>query len=92
MFIGLVGLVGALLVLRSAQTPDYISRAEAARIALDDRRLENAPPGLRITLRKDPPRWAGTSATWGVYSPSPYIDYMIDAETGEILLVGVRSD
>jgi hypothetical protein len=67
---------------------EYISREEAASIALEDANLDRAPQGLRITLREDPPRWAKTSATWGVYSRRPYVDYMIDAETGEILMVG----
>ena len=84
----LVVVAGALITLYFSQRSEYISKDEAASIALEDANLDHAPQGLRITLREDPPRWAKTSATWGVYSSEPYVDYMIDAETGKILLVG----
>jgi hypothetical protein len=86
--IALVIVAGVSITLYFSQRDEYISKDEAASIALKHANVDHAPQGLRITLREDPPRWAETSATWGVHSSKPYVDYMIDAETGEILLVG----
>jgi hypothetical protein len=89
--IALVVVAGCLIAYVS-QRGEYISRDEAASIALEDANIDHAPKGLRVTLREDPPRWAKTSATWGVYSRRPYVSYMIDAESGEILLVGNQAE
>lgn len=95
LLVGLVAIAGGLTLLRSAESPEYtkyISRRQATDIALEHANINYAPQGLRVTLREDPPRWTETSATWAVYSQEPYLDYTIDAETGKVLLVGVRSD
>ncbi|MDQ4143436.1 MAG: PepSY domain-containing protein [Actinomycetota bacterium] len=72
----------------------YIKPQEATRIALEAAAVDEAPVDLEITFDESPAARHDTSATWDVFYEKPgdprYIDVLIDAETGDVLLVGSR--
>ncbi len=74
--------------------PVLISDSAAIAICANAAEVTNAPKDTEAVLDQEPAERYGTrtTATWGIFyeSRKVYLDCLIDAESGEILLMGVR--